>query len=348
MWKSRLLFGAALTSLWTNSLASEASTRAATVSRERFPESAVYRDDDSQFALTWENDAFGSGKDNNYTNGLKLTYFAPDDAPDAPAQWLEAVMPVLEINETTRTYYSFGQNLYTPDDISIETPQPNERPWAGFLYAAMGLTSASRNHVDEAEVMVGAVGPWSLGRETQELMHEALGVRQPRGWDHQLDNEVALNLSWTRRWPFAWSHTSGGRRWSVEPNVGLALGNVYTHASAGVVFRMAPSEAPWHDTPVRVYPARPGTGLFQEQDFSWHFFSGIQLRAVARNIFLDGNTFGSGPSAERESGVAAVNLGIAVSVGEMSFSYTLVYGTKEYKTQNDDSLIGVLNVGQRF
>ena len=122
--------------------------------KDRIPKDLLNEDADF-FTFTIENDNFGGNTDENYTSGVRLTYFDYSADPPWFADILDHYVPTFEINETTSTYYSFGQNLYTPENITVRTPDPKDRPYAAFLYVSAGLTSLTDNHVDDLEGLVG-------------------------------------------------------------------------------------------------------------------------------------------------------------------------------------------------
>ena len=137
----------------------------------------------------------------------------------------------------------------------------------------------------------------------------------------------------------------------MTPHYGVTLGNAYTYADAGIGFRIGPKDERWQDVPLRVRPAMPGTGYFDipEDKWSWYFFGGIEGRAVGRNIFLDGNTFHDDThSVDKKYFVGDVNGGFAVTYGQTRLSYTLVYRSKEFRTQEDPQLFGAMSLGYRF
>ncbi len=150
----------------------------------------------------------------------------------------------------------------------------------------------------------------------------------------------------------------GPLSFSTTPYYGLTVGNVYTFANTGFNIRLRPGSNKWQDTPSRVRPAMPGTGFFEipEKKWGWYLFAGIDGRAVARNIFLDGNTFGSSPGINKFPLVADANAGVALTYDQLRISYTLVYRTKEFHDQQapetsarsvwDIVLIGPLNSQQ--
>jgi hypothetical protein len=84
--------------------------------------------DGSYFSFNIENDALGSGKDENYTSGVRFSYH--DAQLDIPSfiQRIGMLYPGFRINETTALTYSIGQNLYTPRDITLKIPNPKDHP----------------------------------------------------------------------------------------------------------------------------------------------------------------------------------------------------------------------------
>jgi lipid A 3-O-deacylase len=300
--------------------------------------------------FTLENDSIGGGSDRNYTSGVRLTYF--DYSADIPklAHFLDKYVPTFGVNETTSVYYSFGQNLYTPENITARTPDPQDRPYAAFLYASAGLTTLSENHIDDVEVTIGIVGPWALGEETQKNVHEIVESDDPKGWDHQLDNEPGVILSWQRLWPSALTGDIGSLYFRAAPHTGITLGNIYTYGAAGLSLQIAPKKYRLQSAPTRVRPAIPGNGFFAVPDnkFAWSVFAGVEERAMARNIFLDGNSFTDSPSVDKRIMVTDANAGISFIYGRARISYTLNWRSREFEGQSEPSLFGALSLGYRF
>lgn len=302
--------------------------------------------------LVFENDSIGRGSDQNYTNGVRLTYFNMDAAfPDIAHKIADSV-PTFDINRTSSIYYSLGQNLYTPDNIESRVLATDDRPWAAFLYGSIGMATLTDNHIDELEATLGIIGPYALGEQVQKAVHKHITDSPlPKGWHNQLENEPGLMLSWQRRWPQFFSYEKAGLIFSAQPSVGINLGNVYTYAASGFSLRLSPERSRWSDTPLRVRPALPGTGYFETHDddpFDWYLFAGIEGRAMARNIFLDGNTFENSHSVDKFPLVGDANAGIAFTFGRTRLSYTLVYRSKEFEGQDRGDLFGALSLSYKF
>lgn len=302
-------------------------------------------------SLSIENDSLASGTDQFYTSGVRLTYFnAGTDAPEI-MDVIDRYNPYFDINETTSTFFTLGHNIYTPQDITISSLQDNDRPWAAFLYGSVGLASVSKNHIDEVELTLGVVGPEALGEPIQKFVHKNItDSPTPKGWDNQLNFEPGLIVSWQRRWPAAYALDIGDFRFSAEPNINISLGNVYTYAGTGLMLSFGPYQGVLQDKPPRVRPALPGSGYFEtpDQGWSWYVFAGADGRAVARNIFLDGNTFSNSHSVDKNHFVGDLTGGLAFTLGHYRLAYSLNYRTEEFENQDDDSVFGSLTLSTRF
>jgi hypothetical protein len=320
--------------------------------QQSIPPSVLHDARDHVVNLVIENDSIGgSGTDDNYSSGVRVNYTEIRPQFPALARALGGLIPGFELNDSSALYYSLGQNIYTPENITSRTPDPNDRPWAAFLYGSMGMATIAGNHMDEVEATLGVVGPLALGEPVQKFVHRHLsGSPTPRGWAHQLRNEPGLMLAWQRSWPMLAHGTAGGTFWSVKPYAGVTAGNIRTYADAGFSIRLSPRDSIWQDTPLRVAPAMPGTGIYEIPPYkwSWELFAGLEGRAVARDIFLDGNSFADSPSVDKKYFVAEANGGAALTYDRYRISYTLVYRTKEFRTQEDPELFGAVSGSLRF
>jgi lipid A 3-O-deacylase len=340
----------ALTVVFPASSSAEEALSGPTV-EQSIPDRVLEASEDRIITLVVENDSIGDGTDNNYTSGIRLNYTKVGANFPNIAYKIDQLIPTFEINKTSSFYYSLGQSLYTPRNITQKAADPRDRPWAAFLYGSLGMVTFTDNHTDEVEATLGVVGPAAMGEWAQKTVHKRLtGSPNPEGWSHQLKNEPGFMLAWQRGWPMFMNGQIASTFWSVKPYLGIAAGNIRTYGDAGFILSLTPSESKWQDTPVRVSPAMPGTGIYEipRNKWSWSLFSGIEGRAVAHDIFLDGNTFAESRSIEKKPFVADATAGLALTYGKTRISYTVVYRTKEFVTQDNPEVFGALSVGVRF
>ena len=299
------------------------------------------------FGILFENDWFGKA-DHNYTNGVELTYTtAPQDTPDwliTTAHWL----PFFSATGEVRTRYALGQTIFTPLDKTAVNPSLTDRPYAGFLFGTFGLVGDSGTHLDQLQFTVGVIGPMSIAGETQNWVHGIIGDAKAMGWHYQLHNEPGLIVQYQRNIKLIPPKSLLGLVFDVEPNYGAAVGNVYDFASAGAMARIG-FNLPSDYGPMRIDPSLPGSNFFEPNGgISAYIFAGADGRAIARNLFLDGNTFRSSRSVSKYNFVYDYDLGAAVTFRAMRISYTYVIRSREYQTQTAMSKFGAVAVSFRI
>lgn len=350
VWRSSASFAAALGASGLLSGPLHAQSNEASFQEELSAPPFAADGDTTYFTLAVENDSLGSGSDRHYTSGVRATWLSPGKEPTSFATALMDLFGNSDSPTPSASYVSLGQNLYTPEDIAAPQPDPNDRPYAAFLYGSRGYTRALGNRIDNIELTLGVVGPLALGEPTQRAVHDVLDATDPKGWDAQLDNEIGVNVAWERRWPGASVARLGDLQSRLMPHVGVSVGNVYTHASAGLTWQVLPDSHTWQSPPLRVRPAIPGSGFFYSDRSGpgWSAFAGVEVRAVGRNIFLDGNTFESSPSVDKEPFVVDANAGLTLSFERLRIAYTLNWRSREFDGQQNAHLFGALSVSRRF
>jgi hypothetical protein len=311
------------------------------------PARAVDGPDAGTLTFVLENDTFARN-DSDYTSGIALSWIpantkAPEWAVSA-ARWL----PWFPEEGRLRHGYAVGQSIFNPGDWSLATPPLDDRPYAGWLYGTIGLGIEKDRQLDQVALTVGVVGPASLAEPAQNFIHQIQGLDEPQGWDTQLANELGVVLMYERSWRSATKTMRGGFKADVAPSVGAALGNVYTYANAGLIVRFG-SELPNDYGPVRIQPGIPGSGVFTPTErFTWYLFAGVEGRAMARNIFLDGNTFEDSRSVEKEPLVGDFQVGFAMSWRKARLSYSYVLRSREFEAQSGNTRFGALSISVPF
>ncbi len=318
------------------------------------PIHAMAEDNDTYISLSVENDNFGGGTDKYYTSGVRATWFDADIKVPPVIDVLADKIPTFDFNDKTATFYTIGHNIYTPEDITIANQPDKDRPWAAFLYGSVGMANITYNgdkpfHVDELEFTLGVVGPEALGEQTQKFVHKHVSDSpKPRGWRNQLNFEPGFMVSWQRRVPYALSYDFNNLNARIEPNFSVTIGNIRTNASAGATAILGSSKH--QDTPQRVRPAIPGTGVFftEKNKLNWQIFAGAEARLVAHDIFLDGNTFSNSHSVDKKHFVGDLSGGFSLTFDDYRMSYTLNARSKEFDGQDEESVFGSITITKRF
>ncbi|MBN1613927.1 MAG: lipid A deacylase LpxR family protein [Deltaproteobacteria bacterium] len=295
-----------------------------------------------------ENDLFYN-VDRHYTNGVGLMWVPARDV-SAP-EWavrLARLVPWFHERGGIRHGYAFGQSMFTSSDINVKNPPLRDHPYAGWLYGAIGLGVESGKQLDLLGITFGLVGPVSLAEQSQKFVHKIVGADDPQGWDTQLGNEPGLVVTYQRSWRCLVARTVCGNRLDLTPHVGVTFGNVFTYGNAGATVRYG-RRLPDDYGPPRIQPGLPGSGYFSPIcGFGWYLFAGMEGRAVARNIFLDGNTFRDSRSVDKRPLVGDLQLGVVVDWSDIRLSYTHVLRTREFRTQDGNSDFGAITVSVEF
>ena len=298
-------------------------------------------------SLVIENDLFYNS-DRNYTSGVALVWVpTAGPAPDwalRVARWI----PWFPVEGDVRHGYALGQNMYAPSDITLANPPLDDRPYAGWLYGTIGLGVETGRQLDQLALTLGVVGPASGAEQTQKFVHKIVGSPEPQGWDTQLGNELGILLTYQRSWRALATTTLLGLDFDLTPHFGGALGNVYTYANGGMTLRYGRNLALDYGPP-RIQPSIPGSGFFvPPASFAWYLFAGFEGRAVARNIFLDGNTFQDSRSVDKEPLVGDLQWGIVLTWQGVRLGYTHVVRTREFKTQREHDVFGSVSLSVSF
>ena len=181
------------------------------------------------------------------------------------------------------------------------------------------------------EVQAGITGPLSQAANVQTWWHRQQGIRLPRGWDHQLRNEPGVMARGEMRWRLGSGHHA-----DLIPHAGAALGNVKTEAWAGATVRLG-LPLPGDFGPSKLMPAR-------SQGAHIYVFARAEGRAVARNLFLDGNTFSSGPRVSRLPLVGQTQLGAGMGWGRIGVRYMFSYTTAEFRERPEPHEYGSIGI----
>jgi lipid A 3-O-deacylase len=161
---------------------------------------AVLQQPSSPFRVTIidENPALALfGRDRHYTNGFKLALTScqlADEGPwNAPVRLLRlaSVFPATGPGTDTRLEWTpVAQSIFTAQDHTHRFADPNDRPFAGWLYAGFEWIQNDDDRVlTSFEVQGGIVGPWAIGRQVENTFHDLVNIERVRAWQFQLSNE---------------------------------------------------------------------------------------------------------------------------------------------------------------
>lgn len=298
------------------------------------------------WSVQFENDVWGSGDDRFYSHGTEVSYLSLN-----PPDWLMEtgrLLPFFRTGDVNAVQFSVGQSIFTPGDTVASGLLRDDRPYAGWLYGSAELLSRYEdgpNHQvgNVLGITLGIVGPSARADQVQKGFHDLIGIDKPQGWNNQLKDEPGILLTYTRRSQYR--HDLPGRlEFETSPHIVGAIGNVYTYAGGGMMLRLG--QGLRNDiAPPNIRPGFPGVPYLRPSTgANWYFFAGVEGRVVARDIFLDGNSFRDSHSVDKEPFVADMQVGFAFHYEGMRIAISNVWRSREFESQMDHVQYGAINV----
>jgi lipid A 3-O-deacylase len=312
-------------------------------------------DDTATTNLIEENDSFIDHHDLHYTQGLRLSFASSEQTPgDAAYRALRAVADKVFLSDRLEGELRYGlfigQSLFTPQDLTRTVPDPRDRPYAGWLYGGVSVYRDTGDQLDRADLTLGLVGPGAEGAAVQNNWHReaplpALRGMHANGWGAQLRDEPGLILSEQRQWRL--STAAGPLELDALPELNASIGNIFTYAAAGGLLRIGQGLGIDWGQP-RIEPALSGSDFVNRSAIggswgAWYLFGGIEGRAIARNIFLDGNSFEHSAHVTKRPFVADFTGGLMTYLWAARLSVSYTRRTREFSTQlKQDEFVSVL------
>ena len=336
-----------------------------------------------------ENDLFAD-TDQNYTNGVAFTAVSHDmigklrpECLPAPVRlqaelirylnpgfWSDADNPAHAQNVVVK----FGQAMFTPKDFARTDLITDDRPYAGLLYVGMSWnrrkheTQSEIEMLDTREITLGVIGPMSLARQTQNIIHNIKAIDKFEGWSNQLGNEPALQVALDQKFKTYQGPGAIAPGFSTDliRSLGLQLGNIETSATVGIEGRVGwnipndfgtypirpgaenrpPSVASIHggDGKISQYLTRPQAGI--------HLFGTVETRLVLHDFSLDGNLFQSSHSVTRKPWIAQAAVGLSAQsplAGRgVKLALMRVWRTREFEEQGPSHAYGSVSLSMDF
>src|ERR1700730_15245443 len=139
--------------------------------RQKMETSKLQKDTLSMLLRIYEDNDFlnirGQGTDDAYTNGTRIDFFYLKK--HASRSFIDKLMPKAEQNSIDVYGWGIMQLMFTPNDLTKESYQPDDYPYSGALIISHSLYSYDPfNKYDfQTELVFGAMGPIALAAETQ-------------------------------------------------------------------------------------------------------------------------------------------------------------------------------------
>ena len=314
-------------------------------------------------AIWTENEAWDIRPESfsNYSNGLQVTLSptTPHEscANDCDGQTFRRFVDFINVleakNESTNSEiwlrYGMAHQFFTPDDITIPTLQPDDRPYAGYLSASLDIVNETLiNHTDGDDtryrnsvgLRIGIVGPSSFGEDLQKLWHKVCSCKDPQGWDLQLRNELGFIYTLSHDRQFLRNNLSEQWSYDVIGSAQAAIGNIYSGFELGAIVRLGYELKTGWAAKTMADIGYDDNG--DDSNFGYFLFAGLTGRYVARDIFIDGNTWRDSHSVSRTPFVSDQMLGLGMHWKRLELRLTVTRRSDQYRTQAGTTRFGSL------
>lgn len=258
----------------------------------------------------FENDLLGFAKneDKNFTHGTKFSYNDEDS--------------------TSKTSYSLGQNIYTPDRKHNDAPKAEldrDRPYTGYLYSEYRHSDLTETgDINTFGIQVGCVGPCSLAKQTQQQIHRWRGINIP-AWPREdtLKSEVTLSLELQKLRPI---YETPHSRTSLYING--KFGNLVDSAAGGFESLLGYNIPTFSVDPIIFKLPNPTA---PKANYLGYFFIKGENRFVAYNHVLDGSLYlDERHTVNSEADVRELDVGFTIGYGAFKFTYTYFLFSNEW------------------
>jgi lipid A 3-O-deacylase len=267
----------------------------------------------SSFQFSYANDLFNA-TDRYYTQGVLIELRAPF-VKHSPLSHL--LLPA-ETDAVNEYGLSLQQDVFTPYTILKEGVYKGERPYCATLYLSHHLMSWDwrKGTTLETKLDLGVIGPAAGGEQMQTAIHTALDNALPRGWKHQVSNDLLLNYTFIYEEAMLIK-----KHFVLLTGFQSRIGTVYD--DAGISFGIKTGKVNSFFLPAAASGAH------------WQIFANMGATVVAYNATMQGGVFNrsseyvlSGDEIERV--VFHADAGIKVQIKRVEISYSNSYITAEF------------------
>ena len=332
---------------------------------------------DNYFSITFENDGFYFQKpsDKYYTNGFRFERIGPQY--ERKNYLLNKLLLGFKKNDSTAFHYGFfwGQNMYTPVDITVADIQFDDRPYAGWLYAGVKKmsTNLDKNRRLISELYIGIIGPYSFAEETQTFVHKITDSEPPQGWHNQIDSDIGI--LYTNRYEFQLAaYPRAPKRFyegrdSIDvrkdffeaiPFGEAQVGTIYNNIGAGFTFRlgfMTPYFQSYNPGSVLIpqledeeeHKEPKRLPRFFEHVRQIYLFARPQGRAILYNSMMQGGVLNRESvytieNSDVSSFYTQIDYGIGIQYNRVTLAFYQSIRTKEFKFAAESHRWGGVNI----
>jgi len=305
---------------------------------------------DSVGTLTWqfENDTFSNNSDNNLTAAFGFAWTSAAIDTFGSDNWIRNVieddlsfLPTISNPDYDQFWQvALSMEMHTAKDTTTPDPPPDQHPYSGIIMLDTAIYSMSESTMHAYYLRLGFVGPATGAEGIQNTIHDKTGRPRAQAWDTQLSNEPIVNLFYIYQHRLLRSTVSEqGAGFDLGINGGAGLGNFYIGANVGAQVRFGFGLPTGFERsfPLNLYEELPNQRNAKVPFRAYVFAQGTGT-AVGRYLPVDGNTFKTSRSGEREDFYSQFSFGATLSYARFALTYrtTLVGDFSKDPGHDDD------------
>ncbi|HEV7781797.1 MAG TPA: lipid A deacylase LpxR family protein [Chitinophagaceae bacterium] len=268
----------------------------------------------SYLRIHYDNDLF-TNTDHYYTQGIAVEWVHP-------VFQKSLLHKLLLTTKDSSAQYGAGFNLfgYTPTSISNDEILYGDRPFEGNM--SLKLFAISTNKKRDLRLAsalhLGVIGPAALGEEIQTNIHRWTGNKLPKGWQHQVRNDLILDyqLNTEKKW-------ISSKAFILNGMAAIRAGTLNDKLAAGINFMTGQFNDPFERQ--------------QKKKTAFFLFGQSQVNLIGYDATMQGGLFNhKSPYTISSADISRVTIqasaGIVLNIQKLWFRYSQSFITKEFRT----------------
>lgn len=276
----------------------------------------------NEFGFRSDNDAYlAYGQDRYYTNGLFISFRRAIDQTKLKEKLNKKIWEI-----------EAGHKMYNAQSGNITNIIYVDRPFAAYAYVGGSLNYLydSENSL-KISVQAGTIGPNAKGKEAQELLHRIVGFYEIKGWEWQVNNEIALNTTVNYK---HFLHRSGSGITDFTIDSYANIGNTFSGVGAGLLFRAGDLKQLFNSAITESAVSNRSTSKdLNEREF--FFYAKPMLHYIAYDATIQGGLFNDdkGPVVyDSKPLVFSQQAGVIYSKNRWTADFSVIFKTKEVQS----------------
>ncbi len=281
-----------------------------------------------QLRGVFQNDSV-SGDDCNFSHGTRIDYVQNMKNGDA---W----------------GLSITQNMYTPE-IHTQGNVYGQHPYCGYLAFGGGYLLRGKRFGCATELQVGTTGHASMAGQTQNTVHQMLGMDEWEGWHEQVHSEVTVQLTSRQEVLLDERAYRDGWESDLTAQIRESAGTFNLSGGTGVVFRIGRNLPPTMST-CNIDGANFGSDVidkpnYKRSEIGYFLLASVYGEYVARDMGIDGGVFHHfDRTCSRKPWQVQGQAGIGVAHKGIDYFAGVLVHSRSYRTQDKASIMGVFSV----